>query len=341
MLGLRTLPWLVLLVAAVALHGPVAARAAPPAQDGCAQPPADVEQAVVGAASAYMRGQYPDIFDRAVVRRVEGDWARVRVLTRVETEPTSLILHREGSAWSVVQGPSATASLSWLPGSTIAVYYPCSSLTALGALTENGLFAVGAAARIRNTLGDGLPVRANPSPGAAAQALLPNGAAVTIVQGPVLGADYYWYAVRYDGDGNSGWVAELFLAPAGDGATPPTAPPPAARPVPTPAAAAAPQRSEVTITLDRGPGATYRVGDAIRMCLAVNQPSLVRLTYRVAASGTTDAWEGLIGEGQIADRWCSETVLSQALGRETLRADVLGADGQVVATDAVSYLSQQ
>jgi len=338
--SLRTLPWLALLVGAVSLLGLAPARAAAPtAQDGCAQPPPDVEQAVVAAASAYMRAQYPDVFDRAVVRRVEGDWARVRVLTRVETEPTSLILHREGQAWSVVQGPSATASLSWLPGSTIAVYFPCSSLTALGALTENGLFAVGAAARIRNTLGDGLPVRANPSPGAAAQALLPNGAAVTIVEGPVLGADNYWYAVRYDGDGNSGWVAELFLAPAGDAATP--AAPPAARPVLTPAAAAAPPRSEVTITLDRGPGATYRVGDAIRMCLAVNQPSLVRLTYRVAASGTTDAWEGLIGEGQIADRWCSETVLSQALGRETLRADVLGADGQVVATDAVSYLSQR
>ncbi len=337
--GSLTLPLLALFVAFTALGPSPLARAAPPAQDGCAQPPPDVEQAVVAAASAYMRAQYPDVFDRAIVRRVEGDWARVRVVTRVETEPSSLILHRDSQGWAVVQGPAATASLSWLPGSAVAVYYPCPALTALGALTENGLFAVGAAARIRNTLGDGLPVRADPSPGAAAQALLPNGLPVTVIQGPVLAPDYYWYAVRYDADGSTGWVAEPFLAPAGDGMSS-ADPPPAARPMPTPVPGAAPGRPEVTITVDRGPGAAYQVGDPIRMCVAVNQPSVVRLTYRVAASATADAWEGLVGEGRIADRWCSETVLRQALGRETLRADLLGADGQVAASDSVSYLSQ-
>jgi hypothetical protein len=216
---------LALLLGATALAGLAPAFAAePPTQDGCAQPPPGVEQAIITAAGAYMRAQYPDLFERAEVRRVEGDWARVRVVARVETEPTSLILHREPQGWTVVQGPAATASLGWLPGSAVAVYSPCSALTPLGALTENGLFAVGAAARIRNALGDGLPVRADPATSAVAQALLPSGAPVTVVQGPVLGADYYWYAVRYDAAGSTGWVAEPFLAPAADAAAP-TAPP--------------------------------------------------------------------------------------------------------------------
>jgi len=73
--------------------------------------------------------------------------------------------------------------------------------------------------------------------------------------------------------------------------------------------------------------------------VAVSRPSVVRLIYRVAAAATTDAWEGQLGEGQITDRWCSDTVVRQALGRETLRADLLGADGEVVASDAVTYRS--
>jgi hypothetical protein len=155
-----------------------------------------------------------------------------------------------------------------------------------------------------------------------------------------MGDGYPWYAVRYDAAGSVGWVGEPFLAPAPTAATGgPAALPAAVRPAPAAAGATLP-RPEVSITVDRGPGASYAVGDPITLCVAVNRTSVVRLVYRIAAAATTDAWEGQLGEGQIADRWCSETVVRQALGRETLRADLLGADGQVVASDAVSYRSE-
>jgi hypothetical protein len=337
MAGLLT-PLLAALIAAALVSAADGAAAAPQAQ-GCAVPPSSVEQAIVVAASAHMRAQYPEIFDRAVVRRIEGDWARVRVVTRVETEPTSLVLHRtDDQGWTVVQGPAATGSLGPLPGSDVAVYQPCSALTPLGAMTEDGRFAAGAGARIRGALGDGLPVRDEPSPSAAARALLPNDAPVVVTQGPLTGDGYPWYAVRYDAAGSVGWVGEPFLAP--DAATAGAAALPATvRAAPAPAGSTLP-RAEVGITVDRGPGASYAVGDPIRLCVAVSRPSVVRLIYRVAAAATTDAWEGQLGEGQITDRWCSDTVVRQALGRETLRADLLGADGEVVASDAVTYRSE-
>jgi len=57
------------------------------------------------------------------------------------------------------------------------------------------------------------------------------------------------------------------------------------RPAPAPTGSTLP-RAEVGITVDRGPGASYTVGDPITLCVAVNRPSVVRLVYRIAASAT-------------------------------------------------------
>src|SRR4051794_21912901 len=73
---------------------PFAAPAGAALAQGCATADPAVERDVAAAASAYMRAEYPEVFQDAIVRRVEGDWARVRVVARVESDPTSLILHR-------------------------------------------------------------------------------------------------------------------------------------------------------------------------------------------------------------------------------------------------------
>jgi polysaccharide biosynthesis protein PslG len=103
------------------------------------------------------------------------------------------------------------------------------ALASPDAQTAAGEVTAGSAAEVSGTEGDGLRVRAEPSLDGTLRAVLVDGAAVQVLEGPVRADGLNWVRVSYDTQGSTGWVATRFLVarqPAGAvaAAAPPTVP---------------------------------------------------------------------------------------------------------------------
>lgn len=72
---------------------------------------------------------------------------------------------------------------------------------------------VGFYARVANTEGVGVTVRAGPATSNTDLALAPEEALLLVIGGPEEGSDLTWWQVRLD-DGTEGWVAANFIIPA-------------------------------------------------------------------------------------------------------------------------------
>src|SRR5215217_5030877 len=85
------------------------------------------------------------------------------------------------------------------------------ALASPGAQTAGGGVTPGSTAEVSGTEGDGLRVRAEPSLDGTLRAVLVDGAAVQVLEGPVRADGLEWVRVSYDTQGASGWVAVRFL----------------------------------------------------------------------------------------------------------------------------------
>jgi len=83
----------------------------------------------------------------------------------------------------------------------------------------SGGLAVGSAAEVSGTEGDGLSVRAEPSAQGALRTVLPDGTVVQVLEGPVAGGGLQWFRVSYDAQGSTGWVAGRYLVARGTAPT--------------------------------------------------------------------------------------------------------------------------
>lgn len=83
-------------------------------------------------------------------------------------------------------------------------------------------------AEVAGTDGDGLRLRAAADPDAETRLVLPDGARVDVLDGPVVAAERVWYRVRYEPEAATGWVAAEYLRAVDVGA-PREAPPVLAR----------------------------------------------------------------------------------------------------------------
>ena len=101
----------------------------------------------------------------------------------------------------------------------------------------------------------------------------------------------------------------------------------------------------VEVCVDRGEGAVYLEGDAIRICVTVSIPTilifppppppLVRLTNTVDGSAPRILFEEAFASGQR----CLDATIIPPLGDEVILAEVMSPDGRVLAKDAVIYRS--
>ena len=101
----------------------------------------------------------------------------------------------------------------------------------------------------------------------------------------------------------------------------------------------------VDVCVDRGEGARYTEGDPIRICVTVSIPMieiyppppapLVRVTNSVNGGTPQVLFEESLWSGQR----CLTATITPPLGQEVIRAEVIGHDGRVIASDSVSYTS--
>ena len=99
---------------------------AKPAVQACERPGLGVENAILGAAEAFMIANHRDVFGYARLARVEGDWARVVVVPRIVTDNALLFLHRvDPQGWTVVAGPGTAFFPDDVPGAPEAILRPC------------------------------------------------------------------------------------------------------------------------------------------------------------------------------------------------------------------------
>jgi len=117
-------------------------------------------------------------------------------------------------------------------------------------------------------------------------------------------------------------------------------PPPSACPVPIENV-----QNGVDVCVDRGDGSVYQVGDPITICVTANipQPAIFPPppppTIRVVNS-VNGGPEQLIFETAMASgQECLTATIVPPTGQEVIRADAIGNDGRIFATDAVSYTS--
>ena len=101
----------------------------------------------------------------------------------------------------------------------------------------------------------------------------------------------------------------------------------------------------VEVCVDRGDGAVYFEGDPITICVTVNipqiaiypppPPPLVRVTNSVNGGPPRVLFEERMASGQR----CIHGVISPPFGVEVIRAEVIGQDGRLIASDTATYVS--
>lgn len=112
------------------------------------------------------------------------------------------------------------------------------------------------------------------------------------------------------------------------GLAPGTGPARAAPPSAVPGA----QDPGLTLTLDRGDGATYYVGETMTVCISASRPATVRLVH---TQGT--AASSVIYQGQLSEQQCSSGPITPPVGTESLRLELLNDQGTVVTARTVTY----
>jgi hypothetical protein len=101
-----------------------------------------------------------------------------------------------------------------------------------------------------------------------------------------------------------------------------------------PAAYAGPAAQDATITVvvDRGEDATYYVGEALTVCISASRPGSARLVHGQGTAGSS-----VVFQGTLSERQCTSGPVTPPVGEESFRAELLDDQGQVVASQTVSY----
>ena len=122
----------------------------------------------------------------------------------------------EGTPVEIVGGPLAAGGYTWYqvryPAGQQTGWAAAAFLVPLGASTVPGGGPLHGPALVAGTGAAGLRVRRAPDLTADTRAVLPEGARIEVVEGPVLAGEYAWYRVRYDAGVAIGWVAGDYLA---------------------------------------------------------------------------------------------------------------------------------
>jgi hypothetical protein len=92
----------------------------------------------------------------------------------------------------------------------------------------------------------------------------------------------------------------------------------------------APQPVNVSIWTDRGPGATYYVGDPGTLCVSVSRPVTVRIS-QTSSSGNNPQWTRWVD-----GRWCATDTLRTAYGFIQTTAEAVEND-RVIGRDFMSW----
>jgi hypothetical protein len=108
--------------------------------------------------------------------------------------------------------PASTTTKSTVPLATFTPTAGAVSTPVVVASPTVADLAVGSKAKVANTGGTGLNMRAGPSTGQTRVKTLADGAIVDIVGGPQTADNFIWYQVR-DSSGTIGWVVGKFLLP--------------------------------------------------------------------------------------------------------------------------------
>jgi hypothetical protein len=97
------------------------------AQAACARPSMGLENAILTAAEeSLLSSGDMDIVAYTRLQRVEGDWARVVVVPRIETDHALLILQKDKSGvWKVIAGPGTAFGPEDMPGAPKAILDAC------------------------------------------------------------------------------------------------------------------------------------------------------------------------------------------------------------------------
>ena len=90
---------------------------------------------------------------------------------------------------------------------------------------------------------------------------------------------------------------------------------------------------DLTVTVDRGDGATYNLGEMITICVWTSRPAIVQLSYFVNDVAITTR-----GLGTLAGWSCGEARVAWPIGWETVRAEAIDA-GRVIARAEVHFRS--
>jgi hypothetical protein len=102
----------------------------------------------------------------------------------------------------------------------------------------------------------------------------------------------------------------------------------------------------VKVCVDRGPDSIYYEGDSITICVVANVPQILIFppppppTVRVIAQTAEDTPQTIIEDDFASGSRCVNGVITAPFGVETISAEVIGTNGQVIATDSLTFLSQ-
>jgi hypothetical protein len=223
-------------------------------------------------------GQDAPLRGTAEVAGTEGQGLRVRTAADPSAEVDALL--PDGTRVEVVEGPVAAGGYTWYR-----VRYPVGRQTGwaaaafLAPLGETGPATGGALrgpAAVSGTGAAGLRVRRAPDVAAETRAVLPEGARVEVLEGPVTAGEYAWYRVRYEAGVALGWVAASYLAPTGgrpDARLAGAAPALRATPLPARPPAATPTRAPAAVGTP-APVSTTALGDALAPLPAAPPPHI-------------------------------------------------------------------
>jgi hypothetical protein len=97
------------------------------AQAVCARPSMGLENAILMAAEDFLlSSDNMDIVAYTRIQRVEGDWARVVLVPRTETDHALLFLQKDKSGvWKVIAGPGTAFGPENMPGAPKAIMDAC------------------------------------------------------------------------------------------------------------------------------------------------------------------------------------------------------------------------
>ncbi|MHB1354859.1 MAG: SH3 domain-containing protein [Anaerolineae bacterium] len=134
--------------------------------------------------------------------------------SNTKTTPTPTLIRgnqpTQGPTLQPTLPPATTATKSTVPLATFTPTAGAASTPEVVASPTVAELAVGSKAKVGNTGGTGLNMRAGPSTGQTRVKTLAENSVVEIVGGPQTADNFVWYQVR-DSSGTIGWVVGKFL----------------------------------------------------------------------------------------------------------------------------------